>query len=234
MTQHQHDPSNKIHPTAIIEGDVRLGRDNVIDAYTVLRGPISIGDGNRIGPHAVIGTEPQDVTGTEPVDPEQWIRIGDRNVIREFTAIQKPVYRAETRLGSDVYLMQSVHIPHDAELEDGVVITPMVALAGITNILTQTNIGMGASVHQKTTIGPYAMIATGAAVVKDVPPFGLFIPGRPLGINRHAVKRRGFEHVADQIEAFIADRTVPTDEVLRGLVDHYEETRRPFGRPEAS
>ena len=229
-----HHPSNRIHPTAVIEGEVRLGRDNVIDAYCVIRGPVTIGDGNRIGPHAIIGTPPQDVTGEEPVDPEQWIHIGDRNVIREFTAVQKPVYKAATTIASDVYLMQSVHIPHDATLEDHVVVTPMVSLAGLATLMTGANIGMGATVHQRSTVGAYAMVATGAAVVKDIPPFGLFIPGRPLAVNRHAVQRRGFADVADQIDSYVADRTRPADERLAGLVDRYDALREGANRPEVS
>jgi len=47
---------NRIHPTAIVDGDVRMGSGNVVGPYTVLIGPLALGDENRLGPHAVIGT----------------------------------------------------------------------------------------------------------------------------------------------------------------------------------
>ena len=49
----------KIHPTAVIEGDVKIGEGTEIGAFCYIRGPAIIGKNNRINPHCVIGTEPE-------------------------------------------------------------------------------------------------------------------------------------------------------------------------------
>ena len=51
---------NNIHPSVIIEGDVKLGNNNKILPNCVIYGPVEIGDDNIIGPNVVIGTPGQD------------------------------------------------------------------------------------------------------------------------------------------------------------------------------
>jgi UDP-N-acetylglucosamine acyltransferase len=69
--------------------------------------------------------------------------------------------------------MQSVHIPHDAIIQDYVNIAPMTVLAGITTILKYASIGMGVTINQYSVIGQYSMLAMGSAVVKNVKPFSI-------------------------------------------------------------
>src|SRR5258708_36404262 len=99
--------------------------------------------------------------------------------------------------------MQSVHIPHDALLEDDVVITPMVALAGITRILKGANLGMGCIINQYPVVGQYSIVATGAPVLKNIKPFSRYIPGKPISINTYAIKKFGFEAFTEEISEYI-------------------------------
>jgi UDP-3-O-[3-hydroxymyristoyl] glucosamine N-acyltransferase len=39
---------NIIHPTAILEGNIRMGKRNEIGPYVILRGDIELGDFNKI------------------------------------------------------------------------------------------------------------------------------------------------------------------------------------------
>lgn len=224
------DAANEIHPTAIIGTNVQLGTGNVIGPYCVIDGPVTIGDDNRIGPHVCIGTPGQD-TGDRDYDTTgKRVEIGSRNHIREFTAIQKPCYTEVTRIGDGVYLMQSVHVPHDAMLDDGVVCTPMVALAGSSRVMTFGYLAMGATVHQNSVIGPYSIVATGAAVTKNVRPFSKYIPGRPVGLNEVAIERQGFSQYRDEIEAYLAEGRIPEPPQVRCLVERYEELHANSGR----
>jgi UDP-N-acetylglucosamine acyltransferase len=227
MTFH---PSNEIHETTVISGDVVLGRNNRIGPYCVLEGPLTIGDDNWIGPHAVIGTPGQDTRNPRYDSSDRPIAIGDRNIIREFTAIQKPAYREITRLGSDIFLMQAVHIPHDAHIEDKVVITPTVVLAGVTRIMVGANLGLGATIHQYGVVGPYTMVAMGATVVKNIKPFAKLVPGRSTTVNSYAVKKFGFDEYADEITAYVMEGVPPVSGPVRELVDRYEELHRASGR----
>jgi UDP-N-acetylglucosamine acyltransferase len=223
---------NQIHPTAIVGKNVVLGDNNEILPYTVLDGPLEIGNGNRIGPHVVIGSPGQDTRNPRYECSQKKIKIGNNNIIREFTAVQKPAYKDITQIGNDVFLMQSVHIPHDAVLEDKVVITPMVALAGIVRLLEGCNIGMGASIHQYSIIGQYSIVATGAAVLKNVKPFSRFIPGKPTSVNQYAVTKFGYSEFTDEISKYVLEDRMPSSERVLAIVEHYLKFHRQSERPQ--
>lgn len=133
---------NKIHSTALLSPDVQLGDGNEILPYTVLQGPLTLGNDNIIGPHVVIGTPRGDTREPRYDSSGSPICIGDSNIIREFCAVQKSVYGEETTMGSHVFLMQSVHVPHDALIEDQVVVTPLVSIGGSAKILQGANLGI--------------------------------------------------------------------------------------------
>lgn len=222
--------SNSIHPTAIIEGDVEFGENNYVGPYSVLYGPLKIGNGNWIGPHVTIGTPGQDTRNPHYDSSNCRIEIGDDNIIREYTAIQKPCYRDITRIGNRVFLMQSVHVPHDAVIGDDVVITPMVVMGGIVNILKGANLAVGCSVHQYSVVGHYSIVAMGAALTKNVRPFAKYVPGRPVGINDYAIKKFGFLDVRKEIEVYLMEGATPRDERLVKLISEFEELSAASGR----
>src|SRR6185436_17833782 len=94
--------SQKIHATAIVGQEVRLGANVEIGAYCVVTGDVKIGDGtilkshvviegdvtigknNVIFPFAAIGQEPQDLKFK---GEKLKIIIGDKNKIREHVTI---------------------------------------------------------------------------------------------------------------------------------------------------
>lgn len=214
---------NDIHPSVIIEGDVKLGTGNKIYPNTIIYGPIEIGNNNIIGPNVVIGMFGQDTRNSRYDSSDSFIRIGNNNIIREFTSIQKPCYRDITELGNDIYLMQSVHIPHDAIIEDQVVITPMCVLAGISRIMKGANLGMGATVNQYCIVGPYSIVATGAAAMKNVKPFSRFIPGKENSVNTYAVSKFGFEEFSDEISNYVLNNINPKSNEVLAIVESFEK-----------
>lgn len=216
---------NEIHSTAILAGDVRLGKRNRILPYTCLYGPLEIGDDNIIGPHVVIGSPGADTRYPRYDSSESRILIGSRNIIREFTAIQKPCYEKLTQVGSDIYLMQSANLSHDVLIEDKAVVTAMVALAGMTKILEGANLAMGATISQYCVIGQYSIVATGAPVLKNVRPFSRYIPGKPISVNEYAINKFGFQEYRDEIGAYVLeDKTPVSPEIIR-IVSHFEAHR---------
>lgn len=222
--------SNRIHPTAILEGDVQLGQGNEIGAYSVIIGPVRIGNNNLIGPHVTIGTPGQDTRNPRHDASNALIEIGDDCIIREYTGIQKPCYGNVTRLGNRVFLMQSVHIPHDADIQDDVVITPMVALGGISKVLKGANLALGVTVHQYSVIGHFSIAAMGAAVTKNIKPFARFIPNQPLSVNTYAIQKFGFENEAGQIEAYVLRDERPTTPRLIEITEEFEALHQTSGR----
>ena len=212
---------NRIHPTVIIEGDVEIGENNEILPYTILIGPLKIGNNNIIGPHVVIGSPGQDTRNPRYDSSNKFISIGNDNIIREFTAIQKPCYEEITKIGNNVYLMQSVHIPHDAIISDYVVITPMVVLAGLTRILTGANLALGVTVSQYVVVGHYSIAASGATVLKNIKPFSRHIPGKPISVNEYAIKKYNLNDYFNEINDYVMEDILPKSKVINDIIIEY-------------
>ena len=220
---------NNIHKTVIISGDVQLGMNNKILPNTVIYGPVEIGDDNIIGPNVVIGTPGQDTRNRYYDSSQCKIKIGSRNIIREFTGIQKPCYENVTIIGNDVFLMQSVHIPHDAHIYDKAVITPMCVLGGISKILEGANLGMGCSINQYTIVGQYSIAATGAPVMKNIRPFSRYIPGKAISVNQYAIEKYGFEKYYKEIEDYVLGGVPPCSDIIKKIVAEFDKWVAKYG-----
>lgn len=214
---------NQIDQSCIIGDDVILGDDNQILENVIIKGPTKIGNNNIIGPNVVIGSPGQDTRNPRYDSSQSCIEIGDNNIIREFTAIQKPCYRDITKIGNNVFIMQSVHIPHDAILYDNVIVTPMCVFGGIVRLLKGANIGMCSSVHQFTVIGHYAMIAQGSALVKNVRPFTLYIDNKKPKINIYAVKKYGLIEHLDEITKYVIEGIIPKSDILLKYSEEFDK-----------
>ncbi|MFA9213496.1 MAG: hypothetical protein ACEQSR_06570 [Candidatus Methylacidiphilales bacterium] len=213
---------NKIHPTCIIEGDVKLGKGNKILPFTIIIGPVDIGDNNIIGPNVVIGSPGQDTRNPYYDSSNSRISIGSNNIIREFSAIQKPCYKDITKIGNNVFLMQSVHIPHDAIIHDKVVITPMVVLAGLTNIMEGANLGMGCSVNQYCVVGAYSIVGTKSPLMKNLKPFSRYVPSKNLSVNKYAINKFGFTEFEDEITKYVLENKMPTNEKIISIINQFD------------
>ncbi len=198
-----------------------MGHGNVLLPYTVLKGPLCLGDDNIIGPHVVIGSPGEDSKNPRYDSSQKQIMIGSHNIIREFSGIEKPCHTDVTRIGDHIFLMRNVQVCHDVRIEDEVVIALMVALSGHTKVLRGANLGLGAQIHQNTVIGQYSMIAMGAAITKNIKPFAKYIPGQPLSVNTYAVEKFKFSEYADEIANYVLHDITPTAAPLRALIDHY-------------
>ena len=214
---------NQIHPTAIIDDRVVIGENNIIGPYSVISGPTIIGHNNIIGPNVVIGGPGQDTRNPRYDSSECRIEIGDNNIIREFTAIQKPCYNDITKIGNNVFLMQSVHIPHDAIIEDSVVITPMCVLAGITKILEGANIGMGSTIHQYSVVGQYSLVGMGSALTKNIRPFTIFVSGKPPRPNFYAIEKFNFKDYQSEIISYVRNGIKPTSDKILAIIENFEK-----------
>jgi UDP-N-acetylglucosamine acyltransferase len=214
-------PTATIHPSAIIEGEVEIGARVVIEAFCYLKGPLSIGEETRLYPHCVIGTDAEHIRLTSKGP----IHIGKRNILREFCVVQRGTGDRETTIGDDCFLMDHVHIAHDCIIGNHVTMAPNIVLAGHVRIMEGTNVGMGAVMHQFSTIGAGAMIGMGAVVTKDIPPFALIL-GNPAvfkRINTHGLKRI---NKAEDIVRIQDGRIVSDDADVKKLMAAFEAERR--------
>jgi UDP-N-acetylglucosamine acyltransferase len=202
-----------IHPTAIVDPSARIGANVGIGAYCVIGANVEIGDGSRIGAHctvegptrigrdnrfhghAAIGGDPQD----KKFDGERTeLVIGDRNVFREFTTINRGTGNGGgiTRIGDDNWFLSYVHVAHDCIVGNGCVFSNNATLAGHVEIGDFVILSGFTGVHQFCRIGAHAFVGMGAFVNGDVPPFVMVAQegyGRPRGVNAEGLKRRGFD-----------------------------------------
>jgi UDP-N-acetylglucosamine acyltransferase len=214
---------NNIHPTAIIGDSVNLGNNNEILPYTVITDGVSIGDDNIIGPHVVIGTPGENTNNPRYDASNGLVEIGSRNIIKEFSTIHKPCIGDKTIVKNDIFMMKGSNIPHDAFIDDNVVLTPLVVLGGHVIILKGANIGLGAVLHQFTVIGQYAMVAANATMVKNLKPFSKYIPGKKLQVNDYNVKKYGFENYEDEISKYVLEKTFPKSDEILSIIEKYEK-----------
>jgi len=178
---------------SIIGPDVRVGPATVTGPHVVLTGRTSIGARNHLFQFTSIGDIPQDRKyGGEPTTTT----IGDDNVFREFTTVNAGTVqdRGDTLIGNGNLFLAYTHVAHDCVVGNWTVFSNNAQLAGHVHIGDWVVMGAYSGVHQFCRVGAHAMIAAGAIVLQDVPPFvtASGYPATPRGINTEGLRRRGF------------------------------------------
>jgi UDP-N-acetylglucosamine acyltransferase len=214
--------SEKIHPTAIVHPDVDIPDDVIIGPYAFVDENVIIGRGSVIGasayvskgtrlgeqvkifPHAVIGSDPQDL---KFAGEDTTLEIGNRTVIREFVTINRGTKaHFKTVVGSDCFIMAYSHIAHDCIVGNHCILANCATLAGHVTIEDWVIIGGLVPIHQFVKIGCHAMLGGGRRVPKDVPPYltAAGDPLKPVDINKIGLSRRGFseEQISNLKKAF--------------------------------
>jgi UDP-N-acetylglucosamine acyltransferase len=201
----------KLHPTALVDAGAQLADDVEVGAYSIVGAGARIGAGTRIGPHAVVtgrttigarnrifqfasvGEIPQDRKyGGEPTTTT----LGDDNVVREFVSIHAGTAqdRGTTSIGNGNLFLAYTHVAHDCVVGNHTTFSNNAQIAGHVTIGDFVVLGAYAGVHQFCRVGAHAMLAAGAIVLQDVPPFvtAAGYPAKPAGTNNEGLRRRGF------------------------------------------
>ena len=213
---------NNIHPTAILEGDIRMGMRNTIGPHVVLRGNISMGDDNvlkagvcfennvTIGhqnhfyPYVSIGALGEMGAKGDRFIEAGGVVIGDEVTIREYVCVHSPVHTYETRIDSRAYIMNKSYVAHDCVIGEGVVLSGGVLLGGRVEIHPYATIGLGTCIHQGCHVGEGAMAGMQSVITKDILPYALVAgnPARIIRFNRKAAERKDMDEKAmEEMEA---------------------------------
>lgn len=199
------------HPTAIIHPGAKLADDVEVGAYSIIGEHVEIGAGTVIGPHVVInghtrigrhnrifqfcslGEIPQDKKyAGEPT----LLEIGDHNTIRESCTFNIGTVQdvGVTRIGNHNWIMAYVHVAHDCQVGNNVILANCTQLAGHVTIGDFAILGGFTGVHQFVKVGAHIITGVSTVLLQDVPPFVLASgnPSVPHGINSEGLKRRGF------------------------------------------
>lgn len=205
--------SSGIHPTAIIAPSARIGAQVHIGPYAYVGDDCVVGDGCviamratlernvtlaagvKIGIGSVIGGDPQDL---KYKGEHTTVEIGENTVVREYATINRGTSHSyKTSVGSGSFLMSYVHLAHDCQVGNGVIVGNGTQLAGHVTIDDRAIVSGLVAVHQFARIGRHSFVGGCSRVAKDVPPY-LKAVGNPVklyGLNSVGLQRSGFDDV---------------------------------------
>lgn len=192
------DETVEIGPFVCIEDDVEIGAGTIIDSNVTICSGVRIGKNCHVFPSAIIGAIPQDLKFK---GEKTYTIIGNNNTIRECCTIHRgTASKGKTVIGDNNLIMAYCHVAHDCVVNNHIIMSNMVQLAGEVIVEDHAVLGGGTLVHQFTHIGQYIMLQGGTRVNKDVPPF-IIAARDPIsfcGINIVGLKRNNFSE--QQIE----------------------------------
>ena len=178
----------------IIEDNVVIGNNTKIDSHTIIKKYTEIGKNCNIFSHCVIGEIPQDKKYN---GEKSKLIIGDNNTIREFCTLNRGTKESGfTKIGNNCLFMAYVHVAHDCNLKNDIILANGVQLGGHVTIDNYSIIGGMTPVHQFCKIGMHSFVGGGLRVVQDIPPY-IIANGEPLkfsGINILGLRRRKFSN----------------------------------------
>lgn len=200
-----------IDPRAVVDPAAEIAADVSIGAFTIIGPHVRIDSGTKVGPHVVIngrthigkdnqiyqfcslGEIPQDKKyAGEPTRLE----IGDRNTIREYCSFNRGTQQGGgvTQVGDDNWIMAYVHIAHDCRIGNDTIFANCASLAGHVEIGDYAILGGFSIVHQFCHVGAHSLLAMGAGINRDVPPYVIASGhlAKAYGINTEGLKRRSF------------------------------------------
>ncbi len=233
----------RIHPSAVIGSQTKIGKDVAIGPFCVVENGVEIGEGCRLESRAtiktgsmlgennivcegaVIGGMPQHIAIHENCGG---IVIGNGNVFRENSTVHRSMKESEaTVIGNDNMIMSCAHIAHDCRLGNNIVLVNNVLLAGHVCVEDRAILGGAAAVHQYSRIGLLAMVGGQAHVVQDVPPF-MMVDGlcsRIVGLNLIGLRRAGYpiEEIKKLKAAYrmIYRSEAPWSDILKNLEETF-------------
>ncbi|MFF2346150.1 acetyltransferase [Pseudarthrobacter sp. NPDC058119] len=110
-------------------------------------------------------TEARYATAIDPsVQYPEGCRVGRGSIL-----LRNVTLTASVTLGSHVVAMPSVTFTHDDDVADFATFAAGVSLGGGVRIGRAAYLGMNASVRERTSVGAYATVGMGAAVLSNVP-----------------------------------------------------------------
>jgi UDP-N-acetylglucosamine acyltransferase len=200
----------KVHPTAIIDPDAKIGdhveigpfsivgphvtiaEKTIVQSHVVIEGEVAIGRGNFIGHGAIIGAPPQDVSFSPERNTK--VEIGSDNIIREYCTIHRgSPDDSATRIGDKNFLMAGAHVGHNCIIGNEVIIANNCLLAGHVRVDDGAFLGGGSTFHQFMHIGRFVMVQGSSAFGKDLPPFVIAAERNAVfGLNTVGLRRARF------------------------------------------
>ena len=182
---------------SIIGKDATIGERTWIGPHVVIEGRVRIGRDNRLYQFSCIGGAPQD---KKYAGEDTSVEIGDGNVIREYVTINRgtALDAKVTRVGNDNWIMAYVHLAHDCQVGSHTIFANLSQLAGHVHVGDWAILGGATHAHQFVRIGTHSFTGIDTFLDRDLPPYVKAAGSRaqPFGINSAGLRRRGFSEEA--------------------------------------
>ena len=228
-----------IHPSALVYKGAELGEGVVIGPRTVIgpkvvlmskvkvcagaviEGKTTVGEGTEIYPMATVGSDPQDLK-YRGEDTELW--IGKNNRIREYVNISIGTVNGggKTTIGDNNLIMVYSHIAHDCHIGSNCILANGVHLAGHVEVDDYVVFGGMSGGHQFCRFGERAMVAAGAIVVQDVPPYCMVQGDRArisglnvVGLRRSDLPKQRISDIKNMFKILFNENLTIEDAVSR-------------------
>ncbi|MCY3018029.1 MAG: acyl-ACP--UDP-N-acetylglucosamine O-acyltransferase, partial [Planctomycetota bacterium] len=161
-----------VGPFSVIGPDVVIGEGCVIHNCATLTGCTTLGKNVQVFPGAMVGGTPQDL---KYKGERTTLSVGDGTVVRECCTLHvgTELGGGKTVIGKNNLIMAYVHVAHDCELNNNIIIANATQLAGHVHIDDYARISGLVAVHHFVHIGTCAFVAGCAKLSIDVPPFTL-------------------------------------------------------------
>ena len=162
-----------IHPTAIIENGVTIGKNVVIGSNSVIRKGTIIGNDCVIGCNTTIGSEGFQIIKCDGKNRKivhvGGLSIGDGVGVGDNVTICNSLFEDTSRIGKRVMIDNNSYIGHNVTIGDDAVITSSVVLCGSTTIEAGAWIGVNSSVLNRVVVGCDAKVGIGSVVTRNIP-----------------------------------------------------------------
>src|SRR5215471_13037695 len=182
----------EIGPYCIVGAEVEIGAGTRLMAHVYVEGPTGIGEDNLFYPYSSIGVASQDL---KYKGERAETKIGSRNRIREFVTIHRGTQGGGlvTSIGDDNLLMAYVHVAHDVQIGNHVILVNGVTLGGHVVVDDWAEVSAFTGIHQFCHVGRHAIVGGYSVVVQDVMPFSNTVSERPIrvfGANKIGLDRK--------------------------------------------
>jgi UDP-N-acetylglucosamine acyltransferase len=151
-----------------------------------------IGEDCEVFPGAVLGVVPQDLKFDNEYTT---VEIGNNTKIRECVTIHRGTSdKMKTAVGDNCLLMTYVHVAHDCQIGNNVILASYTGLSGHVIIDDFAILEGKVAAQQFAHIGKHAFIGGASLIRKDVPPY-IKAAREPLtfaGVNSVGLRRRGY------------------------------------------
>jgi UDP-3-O-[3-hydroxymyristoyl] glucosamine N-acyltransferase len=182
-----HDPSARVHPTAVVMDHVRLGADCLIGPGAVVYPNTAIGARTVIKANSTIGGEGFEMKyigeRRTQIPHTGGVFIDDDATIGSSACVDRGLFGTFTRIGRGAKIDNLVHVAHNVVIGEDCAIVACAEISGSVRFGRGVWYGPSASCNHEIHFGDYSFVGTGSVVTRDVPAFTLVAgsPAKPLG-----------------------------------------------------